>query len=168
MLGHGCVDSVVDEHVGRPAAPCDITDSQQVNALDNFVPPPPKPAVEQGKDAYRLERKLHAAFKKFDKDGSGALDKDEIFQGLLSIGYKVSAADKARIVKRMDRDGDGVIDIQEFLGGITRDMMKAIKLADTLPGDAEQGKRRVVVEKEGGGYEMVEIKDHDIAVLREG
>jgi len=70
------------------------------------------------KDSY-----LRSAFKLFDQDNSGKIDRDEIlkllagdsFQGV----YTKDALDKA--ISEVDENGDGEIDFEEFLS-----MMKSI------------------------------------------
>lgn len=54
------------------------------------------------------------AFAKFDKDGSGAIDKAEL--GLLSkdLGSELNEEQLTEALKDLDLNGDGVIDITEF------------------------------------------------------
>jgi calcium-dependent protein kinase len=58
---------------------------------------------------------LEMVFKKFDKNGDGALDAEEIADMLKSIG-KNSVEAKAYI-EQLDNDGDGQLDIHEFKAG---------------------------------------------------
>jgi hypothetical protein len=64
----------------------------------------PKPSHEQ----------LRAAFAVFDRDGSGALDADEM-RAVLSrpVGGKVSAQRVEQVIKQFDKNGDGKIQIDE-------------------------------------------------------
>lgn len=58
--------------------------------------------------------KLQAAFKMFDKDGSGLISADEI-KAVLSAGE--NALDKDAIdlvIKQVDDNGDGEISFEEF------------------------------------------------------
>ena len=60
------------------------------------------------------EEKLTEAFKAFDKDGSGKISKEEIYQ-VLKI---TDPADKRRIdetIKKFDKNGDCEIDLEEFV-----------------------------------------------------
>jgi Ca2+-binding EF-hand superfamily protein len=64
--------------------------------------------------------KLQAAFKMFDKDGSGIISPEEIKE-VLSFGgtNQLSKASIDAIVKQVDENGDGEISFEEFV-----DMMK--------------------------------------------
>eukprot|EP00092_Neocalanus_flemingeri_P000651 GFUD01000693.1.p1 GENE.GFUD01000693.1~~GFUD01000693.1.p1 ORF type:complete len:3364 (-),score=1087.83 GFUD01000693.1:1093-10800(-) len=55
------------------------------------------------------------AFKKFDSNGDGHLDKNEFKQLLSSSGKNVSDQEVAALFAQGDVDGDGMIDIQEFV-----------------------------------------------------
>lgn len=60
------------------------------------------------------EKKLQAAFKMFDKDGSGSISKDEIKESFMKIS-KITEADIIdKIVQQVDTDGDGEISFDEF------------------------------------------------------
>merc|ERR1719150_1220553 len=66
--------------------------------------------------------KLQAAFKMFDKDGSGIISPEEIKE-VLSFGGTNALSKEAieAIVKQVDENGDGEISFEEFV-----DMMKKI------------------------------------------
>ena len=55
------------------------------------------------------------AFKKFDANGDGHLDKSELKKLLISSGKKVSDQEVDVLFRQGDVDGDGLIDIQEFV-----------------------------------------------------
>jgi len=55
------------------------------------------------------------AFRKFDSNGDGHLDKNEMKQLLISSGKNVSDQEVATLFAQGDVDGDGMIDIQEFV-----------------------------------------------------
>ena len=66
--------------------------------------------------------KLAAAFKMFDKDGSGVISPDEIKEVLSFGGTNALNTDTLNaIVKQVDENGDGEISFEEFV-----DMMKKI------------------------------------------
>lgn len=60
--------------------------------------------------------KLQAAFKMFDKDGSGSISKDEIKE-VLSFGgnNELSSAAVDTIVRQVDENDDGDISFEEFV-----------------------------------------------------
>ena len=69
------------------------------------------------------EEYLKAAFKMFDQDGSGKIDKTELNQLLGGEEFKDVYSEKElnAAIAEVDGDGDGEIDYQEFL-----DMMRGI------------------------------------------
>ena len=60
--------------------------------------------------------KFNKLFYDFDVDGDGRINKEEFFEGLLSISTPTSIPEKdLEIVwKFMDKDGDGTINYKEF------------------------------------------------------
>jgi len=65
--------------------------------------------------------KLAAAFKMFDKDGSGMISTDEI-KTVLQQGGNISDDALKLIIKQVDENGDGEISFEEFTH-----MMKNLK-----------------------------------------
>ena len=63
---------------------------------------------------------LQAAFKMFDKDGSGTISADEI-KAVLGFGGNVDGEAMNNIIKQVDANGDGDISFDEFT-----QMMKSI------------------------------------------
>ena len=65
-------------------------------------------------DRFKLLRveNLEAAFKAFDKDGSGSITADEIRQVLNVNNCESNVFDN--ILREVDQDGNGEIDLQEF------------------------------------------------------
>ena len=63
---------------------------------------------------------LLAAFKMFDKDGSGLITADEIRE-VLGFGDTLSRKQIDRMIKQCDANGDGQIDFDEFV-----DMMRKL------------------------------------------
>jgi len=55
------------------------------------------------------------AFRKFDSNGDGHLDRGELKQLLISCGKNVNDQEVAALFAQGDVDGDGMIDIQEFV-----------------------------------------------------
>ena len=67
--------------------------------------------------------KLQAAFKMFDKDGSGIITADEIKEVLQFGGTnQLNTAAITAIIKQVDENGDGEISFEEFVA-----MMKKIE-----------------------------------------
>ncbi|XP_038065548.1 probable calcium-binding protein CML25 [Patiria miniata] len=60
-----------------------------------------------------LVRKAIELFKKFDKDGSGVLEKAEMDEVLMSFGAKREHLDAH--LKAIDKGGDGTVSFSEFL-----------------------------------------------------
>ena len=56
--------------------------------------------------------KIEAAFKAFDKDGSGSISMEELRQ---IFGGRVDEEVLHEIVKEADKDSNGEIDLQEFI-----------------------------------------------------
>lgn len=56
------------------------------------------------------QEKLRAAFKMFDKDGSGTISKDEIKEALGGLDEKLVE----EIIKEVDQNNDGEISFEEF------------------------------------------------------
>ena len=69
------------------------------------------------KARHEKERQLWEMFDKYDEDGSGLLDNDELMI-LLEEEFDYAAGDRAidAVIEDFDKDGDGNIDKQEFLG----------------------------------------------------
>lgn len=61
---------------------------------------------------YGQLRKAVECFKKFDEDGSGTIEPDELKQLLQAVGYEGSIESAQ---KKLDKDGDGKISFPEFL-----------------------------------------------------
>jgi len=57
---------------------------------------------------------LRAAFRVFDKDGSGSLSADELRGVLTTMGEKMSDAEVDEMLAEADVDGDGQINYAEF------------------------------------------------------
>ncbi|KAL3891019.1 hypothetical protein ACJMK2_003283 [Sinanodonta woodiana] len=60
------------------------------------------------------EYQIRQAFKVFDKDGNGVIDKNELRLAMRTLGEKVSEADVTEMMRDADTNGDGKIDYEEF------------------------------------------------------
>jgi len=96
-----------------------------------------------------LEEDVKPAFNKFDKDGSGAIDKAELGQLSKDLGQELSEDQLTTALKDLDLNNDGVVDLDEFkrwyftgmkpYNGARRTLLKlggkATKLMDVLAGE---------------------------------
>ena len=60
------------------------------------------------------EKDVKPAFAKYDKDGSGAIDKDELSAMSAELGNPLDDEQLETALKDLDLNGDGVVDIDEF------------------------------------------------------
>jgi len=80
------------------------------------------------------ENQVTPAFEKFDKDGSGAIDRDELAQLSKELGHELNEEQLEAALVDLDLNKDGVIDMDEFkrwyftgmkpYNGSTRTMLK--------------------------------------------
>jgi Ca2+-binding EF-hand superfamily protein len=78
-----------------------------------------------------------SAFAKYDKDGSNAIDKDELAALMKSLGKEIDDDQVTKALKDLDINKDGVIDLSEFsrwfftgmqsYGGVSRTLLKLKK-----------------------------------------
>ncbi|OMJ67035.1 hypothetical protein SteCoe_35912 [Stentor coeruleus] len=59
--------------------------------------------------------KLKKVFKELDKDQSGALDVDELYEPLLALGLVESRDQVIDLIDKVDIDNSGIIEFEEFL-----------------------------------------------------
>jgi hypothetical protein len=57
---------------------------------------------------------VKSAFDRFDKDGSGAIDKTELSQLSLELGHPLNDEQLEKALKDLDLNKDGVVDLKEF------------------------------------------------------
>ena len=62
----------------------------------------------------KFKKDLEIAFNKFDKDGSGSIDKEELANLSKELGSELTEEQLQNALKDLDLNGDGVIDINEF------------------------------------------------------
>ena len=68
----------------------------------------------QGEDAQRYVETLRDIFHRFDVDGSGSIDEDELGPLLACMGQSKSETELKRLFNLMDVDGSGDVDFEEF------------------------------------------------------
>lgn len=56
---------------------------------------------------------LREVFAKFDADGGGSIDEEELGVAMKALGAPVSATELSALVKEIDEDGNGEIDFDE-------------------------------------------------------
>jgi len=115
-----------------------------------------------------FKEEVEPAFKKFDKDGSGSIDKEELAALSKDLGAELNADQLTDALKDLDLNGDGVIDVKEFsrwyftgmkpYNGTRRSLLKASaatkKIFDAV---AEQAKNTLI------GKEL-KMKKHSLTV----
>jgi len=88
------------------------------------------------------ENEVKTAFAKYDADGSGAIDKEELAELSKELGHELTEEELEKALKDLDLNGDGVIDVKEFsrwyftgmkeFNGSRRNMLKAGGFASKL------------------------------------
>ncbi len=71
--------------------------------------------TEINDDEVDVDSRMLQMFKIFDKDGSGAIDGNELHQMLLYMGVPLSEGEVREMIAQVDSDLDGAINDQEFL-----------------------------------------------------
>ena len=61
------------------------------------------------------EEELKSAFKVFDKDGNGFIDKDELMNVVTTLGEPLSPEEADEMIRDADTNRDGRIDYKEFV-----------------------------------------------------
>lgn len=80
-----------------------------------FTPPPSgEPTFINALNAEQMEA-LKEAFAKFDVDGSGDIDAEEIVAAMSNMGVKVTLAEATKMIQEVDQDGNGKLDFTEFI-----------------------------------------------------
>ena len=102
---------------------------------------------------------LEAAFGLFDKNGDGAIEKEEIQQVLENMGICPSEADLADMMSHVDLDGNGTISFDEFVELMKHRMGGMMKSTSDL-GDEEMRQIFKMFDLDGNGYiSPEELKD---------
>ena len=63
--------------------------------------------------AQDTEAELRAAFKVFDRDGSGTINTEELKEVMKSIGESLTDEEIEDMMKEADKDGNGTIDCKK-------------------------------------------------------
>ena len=59
-----------------------------------------------------VEEEMRKAFRVFDHDGNGLIDKEELRKTMKTLGEKLSKSDVKAMIKSADKNGDGLIDYE--------------------------------------------------------
>ena len=62
----------------------------------------------------KIDADVRGAFQRFDGDGDGHVDVEELKQALEFLGLPCSDAQTAAIMKKFDDDGNATLEIEEF------------------------------------------------------
>jgi len=85
---------------------------------------------------------VRVAFDKYDADGSGAIDKEELALLSKELGNELTDEELEKALKDLDLNGDGVIDFKEFsrwyftgmnsYGNTTRNLLTGNSIASSM------------------------------------
>jgi len=115
--GHKFNFEYSDQEVELIFKTADIDGDGEVN-FEEFMTlmcPDAAACVKKFRDTYRSINEVTAAFRRFDKNNSGGLNKNELERMMLSTGHSFADVEVDAIMKLGDRDGDGEIDLNEFI-----------------------------------------------------
>merc|ERR1712176_1442843 len=80
----------------------------------------------------QISKVLGETFKKFDKDGSGVLERPEFHKAWEFLGLQGSRSEVDRAFTSVDYDNSGLIDINEFKKAIQSERMAEMSLTVIL------------------------------------
>jgi len=110
------------EHYGRIMSDQEVEQMFRAVDTDNsgFIDYTEFVVAATNQTALTSQEKLHAAFRMFDKDGSGIISADEIREVLCFGGANALSAEAVdAIIKQVDENGDGEIQFEEFVQMMT-------------------------------------------------
>lgn len=110
------------EHYGRIMSDQEVEEMFRAVDTDNsgFIDYSEFVVAATNQTALTSQEKLHAAFRMFDKDGSGIISADEIREVLCFGGANALSAEAVdKIIKQVDENGDGEIQFEEFVTMMT-------------------------------------------------
>ena len=114
------------------------------------------------------ENEVKVAFDKYDADGSGAIDKEELGELSKELGHELTPDELDIALKDLDLNGDGVIDMKEFsrwwftgkkeFNGSRRTMLKAGNVATKLISTVGDATRQALLS------EPLDTKTHTVSI----
>ena len=109
--------------------------TQKKAAPETAAPPmPPAPDTEE------ISRIFHA----YDKDGSGAIDANELVAALTALGLSSGRFEASKVLTKYDRDGKGALNLTEFNSMVTDlHRFKAKRAAKKAKEKAQDEKQKV-------------------------
>ena len=84
------------------------------------------------------------AFKKFDKDGSGKIDKTEMGAFLRSCHIELTEKQVDELMNRIDEDGTGEIDYNEFVNKVMENSATSVQIGANKAEDADKALKQKV------------------------
>jgi len=96
--------------------------------------------ISEMMDAHKSEEELQALFRKYDRDCSGFLDKDELREVLYASNSAVTDGEVEAILSMLDSSGDGRITYEEFSLWWKNKDKRGIDLKEALASDEESSK----------------------------
>mmetsp|Transcript_30228 Transcript_30228/g.66089 ORF Transcript_30228/g.66089 Transcript_30228/m.66089 type:complete len:911 (-) Transcript_30228:377-3109(-) len=117
-----------------------------------------QPARPQKKISQEERERLMEVFKKHDKDGSGAIDLQELQQMCEELGGKISAEESQEAMKQLDKDKSGTCNFEEFvgfwtsksgLGGYNSAALQFIKLKMATGGALGKARKYLLASRKG-------------------
>eukprot|EP00961_Rhodomonas_salina_P249923 3378136-Rhodomonas_salina.2 len=100
-----------------------LTNLSKLNTENNPITSPPPHILQLRPDrvvrylaakARMIAENVEEMFQAFDEDGSGAVNRKELMDGMHKIHLKISKTRLKELVQENDADGNGLIDAQEF------------------------------------------------------
>lgn len=82
--------------------------NQTCKLLQSLIQKLQSPMPPDSRDLYKL-------FCKFDHDGNGGIDREELRQGLNNFGYTITASAVNIVFQKIDEDNSGTVDFSELL-----------------------------------------------------
>ena len=98
-----------DEQLGTLIRQVD-TDENGIIDFEEFLT-----LMQLGQEEESEEADMLAAFKEFDLDGDGFIDKEELKNVMVNLGEEMSEEELKNMMKNADSDGDGQVDYNEFV-----------------------------------------------------